>query len=112
MLAKADSMIAKRAPFAKHDIFVTPYVPHQYYPWAVKSQQTEIHLMWGTDQVEEKTVSFHFTSSGKFVPGTMDTPVDSIENWLAIDKSIENEDIVGPPLNSETQWNEGHDEKK
>ncbi|PLW16667.1 hypothetical protein PCANC_13352 [Puccinia coronata f. sp. avenae] len=64
MLAKADSMIAKRAPFAKHDIFVTPYVPHQYYP------------------------------SGKFVPGTMDTPVDSIENWLAIDKSIENEDIV------------------
>ncbi|KAA1067725.1 hypothetical protein PGT21_015460 [Puccinia graminis f. sp. tritici] len=64
MLAKPDSMIAKRAPFAKHDFFVTPYVPHQYYP------------------------------SGKFVPGTMETPTDSIENWLAEDKSIENEDIV------------------
>ncbi|WAR64095.1 hypothetical protein PtB15_16B255 [Puccinia triticina] len=64
MLAKADSMIAQRAPFAKHDFFVTPYVPHQYYP------------------------------SGKFVPGTMETPVDSIENWLADDQNIENEDIV------------------
>jgi hypothetical protein len=29
------------------------------------------------------------------VPGTIETPADSIENWLAEDKSIENEDIVG-----------------
>ncbi|KAI9623240.1 hypothetical protein H4Q26_014736 [Puccinia striiformis f. sp. tritici PST-130] len=64
MIAKPDSMIAKRAPFAKHDFFVTPYVRHQFYP------------------------------AGKFVPGGIDTPADSIENWLAIDRSIDNTDIV------------------
>ncbi|MBW0499432.1 hypothetical protein O181_039147 [Austropuccinia psidii MF-1] len=64
MLAKPDSLVAQRAPFAKHDFFVTPYVPHQYYP------------------------------AGKFVPGTTETPQDSIENWLTPNKNIENEDIV------------------
>ncbi|POW09523.1 hypothetical protein PSTT_06726 [Puccinia striiformis] len=64
MIAKQDSMIAKRAPFAKHDFFVTPYVRHQFYP------------------------------AGKFVPGGIDTPADSIENWLAVDRSIDNTDIV------------------
>ncbi|KAI7936933.1 hypothetical protein MJO28_015832 [Puccinia striiformis f. sp. tritici] len=64
MIAKPDSMIAKRAPFAKHDFFVTPYVRHQFYP------------------------------AGKFVPGGIDTPADSIENWLAVDQSIDNTDIV------------------
>lgn len=64
MLAKSDSMIAKRASFVKNDFFVTPYVPHQFYP------------------------------SGKFVPGTIEKPEDSIEEWLKDDRSIENEDIV------------------
>ncbi|KAG0139264.1 hypothetical protein CROQUDRAFT_54972, partial [Cronartium quercuum f. sp. fusiforme G11] len=64
LIPKKDSMIGKRAPFAKHDLFVTPYSPDQYYP------------------------------SGKHVPGTTKAPEDSLENWLKGDKNIDNEDIV------------------
>lgn len=64
LLAKKDSMIAMRAPFAKHHLFVTRYVHGQFYP------------------------------SGRFVPGTTSTPNDSIERWLEDDQSIDNEDIV------------------
>ncbi|KAG0150116.1 hypothetical protein CROQUDRAFT_38837 [Cronartium quercuum f. sp. fusiforme G11] len=64
LVPKKDSMIGKRAPFTKHDLFVTPYSPDQYYP------------------------------SGKHVPGTTKAPEDSLENWLKGDKNIDNEDIV------------------
>ncbi|EGG03899.1 uncharacterized protein MELLADRAFT_37685, partial [Melampsora larici-populina 98AG31] len=64
MLVKMDSMVSKRAPFAKHDLFVTPYVENQFYP------------------------------AGKLVTGTTSTPEDSIDDWLKGSKKIDNEDIV------------------
>ncbi|KAH9808730.1 copper amine oxidase [Melampsora americana] len=64
MLVNMNSMVSKRAPFAKHDLFVTPYVDNQFYP------------------------------AGKFVTGTTSAPEDSIDNWLKGSKKIDNQDIV------------------
>lgn len=32
LLAKPDSLVAMRAPFAKHNLWVAPYNPEQLYP--------------------------------------------------------------------------------
>ncbi|CAH7673550.1 copper amine oxidase [Phakopsora pachyrhizi] len=64
MLSKADSMISKRAPFIKNDLFVTPFVDNQFYP------------------------------SGKYVPGNDGSFKDTLQDWLEGNKVIENTDIV------------------
>merc|ERR1711939_675937 len=64
LLAKPDSLVAMRAPFAKHNLWVAPYNPNQLYP------------------------------AGHFVPQTMKTPDDSIEAFVAGDRSIRNEDLA------------------
>ncbi|GAA5853327.1 hypothetical protein JCM8547_000285 [Rhodosporidiobolus lusitaniae] len=64
LLAKPDSIVARRATFAKKTIYVTPYEDGQLFP------------------------------AGKFPTQTMEAPEDSLEFWLKGNRSIANEDIV------------------
>ncbi|KAL7417323.1 copper amine oxidase [Mrakia frigida] len=64
LLAQKDSWVAKRAPFATHQLWVTPFVEEQLYP------------------------------AGKYVPQTRDAPSDSIGFWMEGDKAIKEKDIV------------------
>jgi len=64
LLAKPDSLVAMRAPFAKHNLWVAPYAAEQLYP------------------------------AGKFVPQTMKTPDDAIDAFVAGGRNIRNTDIA------------------
>ncbi|GAA5837712.1 hypothetical protein JCM3766R1_000561 [Sporobolomyces carnicolor] len=64
LLPHADSLVGRRATFAKNTIWVTPYEDGQLYP------------------------------AGKYPTQTPFAPADSLENWMKGDRSIANEDIV------------------
>ncbi|KAE8268497.1 hypothetical protein A4X09_0g3851 [Tilletia walkeri] len=65
LLAKHDSITARRAPFSKHALWTLPYHDERKYP------------------------------AGKYVPQTLEAPEDSIEKWVDDGKdSIQNTDIV------------------
>lgn len=64
LLAKPDSLIARRTPFATKSIWVTPYEEGQLYP------------------------------AGKFVTQSPFAPEDSLEGWMKGDKSIAKTDVV------------------
>ncbi|KDQ52495.1 hypothetical protein JAAARDRAFT_198143 [Jaapia argillacea MUCL 33604] len=68
MLAKNNSWIGKRAGFTKKAL------------WVVKDVEDDKgSRMW---------------PSGKYVPGTRDTPNDSVEKWAEGTNNIENDDVV------------------
>ncbi|KAI0668175.1 peroxisomal copper amine oxidase [Trametes maxima] len=68
MMALADSAVAKRAPFAKKEL------------WVVKDVEgPNGSRMW---------------PSGKYVPQTRDTPPDALPNWAAGDESLLGEDLL------------------
>ncbi|KAL8281293.1 hypothetical protein RQP46_006327 [Phenoliferia psychrophenolica] len=64
LLAAHDSLIGRRATFAKKNIWVTPYVEGQLYP------------------------------AGKYVQQTPKAPVDSLEYWMEGARNIQKTDIV------------------
>ncbi|BGP19494.1 hypothetical protein JCM10213_006314 [Rhodosporidiobolus nylandii] len=64
LLPRDDSLVARRATFAKHALWTVPYVEGQLFP------------------------------AGKFPTQTPFAPEDSLEGWVAQDGSIANTDIV------------------
>ncbi|GAA5836765.1 hypothetical protein JCM9279_007655 [Rhodotorula babjevae] len=64
LLVKDDSLVARRAPFAKHHIWTVPYSDTSLYP------------------------------AGKFPTQTKQAPEDSLEGWVARNDSISNVDLV------------------
>ncbi|GAA6030894.1 hypothetical protein JCM8097_008924 [Rhodosporidiobolus ruineniae] len=64
LLAKDDSIVARRATFAKRSLWVSPYEEGRLFP------------------------------SGKFPTQTMQAPEDSLEGWMAGNHKIANEDII------------------
>ncbi|GAA5826836.1 hypothetical protein JCM5353_005413 [Sporobolomyces roseus] len=64
LLPHPDSLVGRRATFAKNTIWVTPYEDGQLYP------------------------------AGKYPTQTPFAPEDSLEHWMKGDRSISNEDIV------------------
>ncbi|KAK4704122.1 primary-amine oxidase, partial [Phenoliferia sp. Uapishka_3] len=64
LLAKPDSIVGRRATFAKKDLWVTPYVDQQLFP------------------------------AGKFVQQTPTAPKDSLEYWMEGERNIRRTDVV------------------
>lgn len=64
LLAKPDSIVAKRAPFAQHSLWCAPYDPQQLYP------------------------------AGKYVPQTQETPKDAITSFVDGNRNIRNTDVA------------------
>ncbi|GAA5910033.1 uncharacterized protein JCM6883_000531 [Sporobolomyces salmoneus] len=64
LLPHPDSLVGRRATFAKNTLWVTPYEDGQLYP------------------------------AGKYPTQSPFAPEDSLEHWLKGDRSIENEDVV------------------
>lgn len=64
LLVKDDSLVARRAPFAKHHIWTVPYSDNSLYP------------------------------AGKFPTQTKQAPEDSLEGWVARNDSISNVDCA------------------
>lgn len=62
LLVKDDSLVARRAPFAKHHIWTVPYTDNSLYP------------------------------AGKFPTQTKQAPEDSLEGWVARNDSISDVD--------------------
>lgn len=68
LLVKDDSLVARRAPFAKHHIWTVPYSDNSLYP------------------------------AGKFPTQTKQAPEDSLEGWVARNDSISNVDCASLSL--------------
>ncbi|GAA6012761.1 hypothetical protein JCM10207_005352 [Rhodosporidiobolus poonsookiae] len=64
LLPQEDSLVARRATFAKKTIWTTPYVDGQLFP------------------------------AGKFPTQTMEAPEDSLEYWMKGNRNISNTDVV------------------
>ncbi|GAA6021237.1 hypothetical protein JCM11491_001519 [Sporobolomyces phaffii] len=64
LLPHTDSLVGRRATFAKNTLWVTPYADGDLYP------------------------------AGKYPTQTPFAPEDSLEHWMKGDRSIENEDVV------------------
>ncbi|GAA6046717.1 hypothetical protein JCM3770_003132 [Rhodotorula araucariae] len=64
LLVKPDSLVARRAPFAKHHLWVIPYEEGRLYP------------------------------AGKFPTQSKQAPEDSLEGWVNRNENISNTDVV------------------
>jgi primary-amine oxidase len=86
LLARPDSFVARRAPFAAHSFWTAPYVDHQIFP-SVAVLLLALHG-WPL------TYSSFADRAGKYVTQTRVAPEDSLEGWMKGDKNIANTDIV------------------
>lgn len=85
LLPKPDSIVAMRAPFATHSLWVAPYDAKQLYP-AGKFVPREL----------KSAVDFMRTvkTDNRRIVETLKTPEDSILSFVAGEKNIRNTDIA------------------